>query len=94
MESKKERNLIQINGDRWRSAFAGFLNEIGKDVDYEDTYPTDDWEHNEWYEDQLKFDEKCGVERCWMNDYLQEDLFGYDIVDEKKFLLAKVKYGF
>lgn len=96
MKSINKRNLIQINGDVWRLAFTDFIHKRGEEVDYytESTYPADAWEHEEWYNDQLLFDAKCGIQRCWLNDYLEEDLFGYDIVDEKRFLLAKVKYAF
>lgn len=89
-------DLFQIKGDVWRKAFSDFLKYKNIKTYYYpgSTYPADEWEGEDWYKDQLVFDEECGIKRYWLNDYLSEDLYGYDIIDRKKFLLAKVRYGF
>ena len=89
-------NSIQIKGNVWRRAFSAFLKDKNiKPTSYYagSTFPTDDWENDEWYEDQLSFDKECGIKRDWLNDYKGE-LYGYSIINKKKFLVAKIKYGF
>ena len=87
---------VQVNISKWRRAFSTFLKEkniIPTSYHTGNAYPTDEWEHDEWYKDQLLFDEACGLKRNWYNDFITGDLAGYIILDTKKFLLAKIKYG-
>jgi hypothetical protein len=87
---------LQVKNKVWRKAFSCFLKEKGISPStyyVGSVFPTDEWEHDEWYKDQLLFDEACGLRRNWLDDYDDGGLSGYWIADEKKFLLARIKYG-
>jgi hypothetical protein len=92
MESKS----IQVDVFKWRDSFISYVNhKYNTDLDqiYDLIYPCDPEDHEEWYLLQLDFDKHCGLRRDWRYDQMANNLFGYKIINKKKFAWAKIKYS-
>lgn len=88
-----EFNQIQIHLNPWIEAFTNYSFERNIDLDiYEFIYPSNEWDHEEWYLLQLNFEKHCGIKKDWWNDCGEDNLYGYIIIDKKKFAWAKLKY--